>query len=68
MCTSVPSIHPGSVGPIRNNSSPKLYVSSDSGHTWYDPDLPAGTYSYGIGDYGNIITVAPDSENVPYMW
>ncbi|XP_064400259.1 sortilin-like [Halichondria panicea] len=58
----------GSVGPIRNNSFPKLYVSSDSGHTWYDPDLPAGTYSYGIGDYGNIITVAPDSENVPYMW
>ena len=58
----------GSVGATRDHSSPKLYISSDGGHTWYDPGLPVGTYSYGIGDYGNIIAVAPDSENIPYMW
>ncbi|CAI7994086.1 Sortilin [Geodia barretti] len=58
----------GSYGVTRNDSEPRLVVSNDGGYSWMDPGLPVGTYVYGIADYGNIIVVAPDSENVEYIW
>ena len=33
-----------------------------------DIGLPAGTYAYGIADYGNIIAIAPDAHHVQSIW
>jgi sortilin len=59
----------GSIGVTRNDSEPRLVLSNDGGYSWMSPpELPVGTYVYGIADYGNIIAVALDSEHVEHIW
>lgn len=58
----------GSIGAVRNDSSPHLYVSNDGGHTWLDPGLPAGSYVYGVADYGNVMAVIPNEDVVEHIW